>query len=75
MYMKMVHNWAMTLTAQAIALGELRKPERFRILESSRAEAAVLEPKWSMDMDELAVEIAVSCCFYYSIVGFDEEAD
>jgi hypothetical protein len=51
---------AMKLTVQAIALGELSKPERFSIIASSWADAAMLHPKWSMDVEELVVEIAVS---------------
>ncbi|QQK43093.1 Transaldolase [Penicillium digitatum] len=44
---------------QAIALGELSKPERFSIIASSWADAAMLHPKWSMDVEELVVEIAM----------------
>jgi hypothetical protein len=51
----------MGLTVQAIALGELSKPERSAIIVSARSDAAVLREKYSMGMDELAVEIAVSC--------------
>lgn len=49
------------MTGQAIALGELSKPERSAILVSARSDAAGLHAKYSMDMDELAVEISVSC--------------
>lgn len=65
----------MKLTLQAIALGELSKPERSRILVLSLSDAAMLHPKWSMEVEELAVEIAVSCCFDYSIDGLEEEVD
>ncbi|CAI7626872.1 unnamed protein product [Penicillium glandicola] len=44
---------------QAIALGELSKPARISVLVSSRADAAILHVKYSMDADELAVEIAM----------------
>ncbi|OQE87731.1 hypothetical protein PENNAL_c0019G06586 [Penicillium nalgiovense] len=44
---------------QAIALGELSKPERSAILVSARSDAAGLHAKYSMDMDELAVEISM----------------
>ncbi|CAG8895735.1 unnamed protein product [Penicillium egyptiacum] len=44
---------------QAIALGELARPERSGILVSARSDAAALHMKYSMDMDELAVEISM----------------
>jgi hypothetical protein len=58
----------MKLTVQAIALGELSKPERSAIIVSARSDAAVLHAKYSMDMNELAVEISVSCVSIIALV-------
>ena len=45
---------------QAIAFGELSKPERSQVIATSLTDAKALHPKYSsIDVQELAVEIAV----------------
>jgi hypothetical protein len=58
----------MKLTVQAIGLGELSKPERSAIIVSAQSDAAALHAKYSMDMNELAVEISVSCVLIIALV-------
>ena len=59
--MNMLPNWAMNLTSQAIALGELSKPARAEVIAASQADAKALHSNYSsVGVEALAVEIAVS---------------
>lgn len=59
--MNTLSSWAMKLTAQAIALGELSKPARAEVIAVSQADAKALHSSYSsIGVEALAVEIAVS---------------
>ena len=65
----------MELTAQVIALGELSKPTRAEVIAAAQADAKKLHPNYSSTgVEELAVEIAVSCALILGLMGLTKKS-